>query len=82
MGRVITFLRDNSRALKWLFFAFLLFTVVFDVFFVERHAPHFWGDSIRGFWSLFGVLGCMGMVAVFKGLYHVWLKQSEDYYDK
>lgn len=82
MGKVITFLRDNSGALKWLFFAFLIGTVVFDVFFVERHEPHFWGDSIRGFWSVFGALGCMGMVVVCKGIYHVWLKQSEDYYDE
>lgn len=82
MAKLIIFLRDHSRVLKWLFFAFLIFAVGFDIFFTERHAPHFWGDPIRGFWSVFGAFGCLGMIVVCKGIYHAWLMQDEDYYDK
>ncbi len=67
--------------LKRLFFVFLALTVVFD-FYAARHEPHFFGDSIIGFWSLFGVLGCLGMIVICKGLSHVWLEKEEDYYDK
>ena len=81
MGQIITYLRNNSSGLKFIFFGFLIFTIVFDVF-ATRHEPHFFGDSIIGFWSLFGVLGCLGMIVVCKGLSHVWLEKEEDYYDK
>ena len=45
-------------------------------------AAHFFGDSIMGFWSVFGIFGCLGMIVVCKGLSHVWLEKEEDYYDK
>jgi hypothetical protein len=31
---------------------------------------------------LFGLIGCLGLIIVFKGLSHVWLEKKEDYYDK
>lgn len=81
MVRLLTFLNERSRVLKWLFFVFLALTVVFD-FFAERHSSHFFGDSIIGFWSVFGGLGCLAMIVLCKGLSHVWLEKEEDYYDK
>jgi hypothetical protein len=81
MVRLLKYLNEHVRMLKRLFFAFLAFTVVFD-FYAARHGAHFFGDSIIGFWSLFGVLGCLGMIVVCKGLSHVWLMKEEDYYDK
>ena len=81
MGRLICFLRDNAQVLKWIFWGFLAFSIVFD-FFAHRHEPHFWGDNIIGFWSLFGILGCLGMIVVCKFLSHVWLMKGEEYYDE
>lgn len=81
MGKLITYLRDHSKALKYIFFAYLVFTIVFD-YFTERHVPHFFGDTIIGFWAVFGAFGCLGMAIVCKGLYNNWLHQDEDYYDK
>ncbi len=81
MAKLITYLRDRAHILKYVFFAYLLFAIVFD-YFAERHEPHFFGDTIIGFWSIFGTAVCLAMVVVFKGLYHNWLKQDEDYYDK
>jgi hypothetical protein len=80
IARMIGFLRDHSQSLKWIFFGFLTFAVAFD-FFARRHAAHFWGDEVFGFWTLFGLLGCLGMIVICKGLSHVWLMRSEDYYD-
>jgi len=79
--RILNYLNKHSRMLKGIFFVFLALTVVYD-FHAVRHKPHFFGDSIIGFWSLFGVLGCLGMIVICKGLSHVWLEKEEDYYDK
>lgn len=79
--RILNYLNERSHMLKRIFFVFLALAVVFD-FYAARHEPHFFGDSIIGFWSLFGVLGCLGMIILCKGLSHVWLMKKEDYYDK
>jgi len=81
MVRILKYLNEHSGMLKRIFFVFLALTVVFDLY-AERHEPHFFGDSIIGFWSLFGILGCLGMIILCKGLSHVWLMKKEDYYDK
>ena len=79
--RILNYLNEHSRMLKRIFFIFLALFVVFD-FYAVRHEPHFFGDTIIGFWSLFGVLGCLGMIVICKGIAHVWLEKEEDYYDK
>jgi hypothetical protein len=81
MKRILEYLNKHSKVLRNLFFAFLMGTVVYD-FFAKRHGTHFFGDLIMGFWSVFGILGCLGMIVVCKGLSHVWLEKEEDYYDK
>ncbi len=81
MAQVIAWLHERTKILKGLFFAFLVFAVAFD-FIIERHDPHFWGDSVIGFWSIFGFFGCLTLIVVFKGLSHVWLQKEEDYYDR
>jgi len=80
MARLIGYLRNHSQELKWLFFIFLASCIVFD-FFADRHEPHFWGDTIIGFWTLVGIVGCLGMIIICKGLSHIWLMKGEDYYD-
>ncbi len=81
MAQVIEWLRERTKILKGFFFAFLVFAVVFD-FLIERPEPHFWGDEIIGFWSIYGFFGCLTLIVVFKGLSHVWLQKEEDYYDR
>ncbi len=80
MLRLLTFLRKYPLMLKWLLIGSVAGSVVFDCF-AERHGAHFWGDHIRGFWSVFGFLGCILMIALFKGMYHVWLMKDTRYYD-
>ncbi len=41
----------------------------------------FWWSHIRGFFALFGFLGCVAIVAVAKLIGHYWLQRKEDYYD-
>ncbi|MBN2233313.1 MAG: hypothetical protein JW781_10935 [Deltaproteobacteria bacterium] len=79
MGHIIASLRERSDLFRLLFFAFLAFAVVFD-FFAVRHHAHFWGDHIIGFWAFVGLVGCLGMIVIFKGLAKVWLMKGEDFY--
>jgi hypothetical protein len=81
MVRLLKYLNEHSSMLKRIFFVFLILAVVFD-FYAPRHELHFFGDGIIGFWSVFGIFGCLGMIIVCKGLSHVWLMKKEDYYDK
>jgi len=79
--KILSYLQDHARVLKWVFFAYLVGTLVYD-FTVERHHAHFWGDKVIGFWALFTFFGCLGMIVFCKGLSHVWLAQPEDYYER
>ncbi|MCD6535003.1 MAG: hypothetical protein J7L25_13155 [Deltaproteobacteria bacterium] len=80
MVSLLSYLQAHAKVLKWVFFAYLLGTLFFD-FLIDRHHPHFWGDSVIGFWALFSIFGCLGMIVFCKGLSHVWLSQREDFYD-
>jgi hypothetical protein len=77
----IDFLRARMGAVKAVFFGALAFFVLYDVF-ASRHEPHFVGDQIRGFWALFGFLGCVIMARFMKGLGHLWLMKPLDFYSR
>ncbi len=80
MQSILLFLRQRRSALKWLFLGSAAASVIFDCF-APRHSTHFWGDTVNGFWALFAFVGCIGMIALFKGVYHVWLMKEPNYYD-
>ena len=72
---------NMPEQVKRLFFGSLCaLAVIFD-FFIERHEAHFLGDRIYGFWSMFGLACCLGMIFFCKWLAHAWLMKDEDYYD-
>ena len=80
MLNLLIFFRKRPESLRWFLLGMVAFAIAFDCF-AHRHHPHFWGDHIRGFWALFAFTGCVGMIAIFKGIYHAWLMKERDYYD-
>ncbi len=76
----ITWLRERPQLLRAAFFCALGFFVLYDLY-APRHEAHFAGDNVRGFWSIFGLLGCLIMGRFMKGLGHVWLMKSPDYWN-
>ena len=80
MLKILVYLRQRAAMLKWFFFGAAGAAVIFDCF-APRHGSHFWGDAINGFWALFAFFGCIAMIALFKGIYHLWLMKEPDYYD-
>lgn len=41
----------------------------------------FIGEKIWGFWAAYGLIGCIIMIIVCKGVGHAWLMKKENYYD-
>ena len=41
----------------------------------------FIGEEIWGFWSVYGLIGCIIMIFVCKGIGHAWLMKKENYYE-
>ena len=57
--------------------------ILLDLFLVSGHGHNgFPWSHIAGFFSLLGLLGCLGLIAFAKLLGHYWLQRKEDYYDK
>jgi hypothetical protein len=81
MAGFLEYLHKRRVVVKWLFFALLVIIPLLDLF-VEQYEVHFLGDRIHCFWSLFGLVVCLGMIVFWKWLAHAWLERDEDYYDK
>lgn len=78
---VVSILRSKPRLLQGIFLLILGSVVIFD-FMAERHSAHFFGDRVRGFWALFGVIGAVFMTKFMKGIGHAFLMQPTDFYSK
>ncbi len=79
-AKFFEYLHQRAGLIKRVFFLVLILAVVLD-FFVQRHEALFIGDRIYGFWSIFGLVGCLAMIFLCKWLSSAWLKKDEDYYD-
>lgn len=57
--------------------------ILLDFFLVSGHAHNDlpW-SHIVGFFSLFGFIGCLILIAFAKLIGHYWLQRKEDYYDR
>jgi hypothetical protein len=75
----IQYLRDHLKALTWFLYAVMAVAMVFDIF-IPRHVAHFIGDKIPVFWSVFGLVCCVLMIRIMKGISHAVLMKKEDYY--
>lgn len=78
-AKAIQYLRDHLKTLRNGLYGLMALAIVADIF-LPRHEPHFFGDKIPGFWSVFGLVGCLVLIKVMKGLAHTLLGQREDYY--
>ena len=74
-------LRARPHLLQAVFFTALGLFVLYDVY-APRHEPHFVGDRIRGFWAIFGLVGCWALARCMKGIGHLWLMQPTDFYER
>ncbi|TAL16110.1 hypothetical protein EPN96_10875 [bacterium] len=81
IAEFITWLRKKPHLLMAIFISILGGALLFDAF-AERHAPHFGGDRIIGFWAFFGLAGCLLMTKFMKWLGHDLLQKPLDFYSR
>lgn len=82
--RVIQFLRDRLRLVVRVCLGLLLLLVVVDAIpgIVDKEHAHTWVERLPGFWSVFGLLGCIVLILVSKWFGHAGIMVKEDYYDE
>jgi len=71
----------RTKIVRRIAYGVLILLIITD-FFIPRHEVHFFGDEIRGFWSLFGFIACVLIIVVSKWIGHLGLMQHENYYDE
>ena len=71
----------RTKAAKRIAYGALILLIVVD-FNIPRHEVHFFGDNIRGFWSLFGFIACVLIIIISKWIGRLGLMQDESYYDE
>lgn len=77
---------DRMKTIKRIFYIILLLIVLFDIGvhlnLISGNIPeHFFGDKVWGFWAVFGLIGCILLIIICKGIGHAVLMKEEDYYD-
>ncbi|MGB5157486.1 hypothetical protein [Desulfobacterium sp. N47] len=91
----IQYLRDNLKTVKIVMWICIAGALAFDVYikvFAAHHAEHgeihsfadklfIWAETIPCFWSAFGLICCILLIRIMKGLSHTVLMRKEGYYE-
>lgn len=80
--KLIESLRNRLKTVVRLCWVALALLVVADILFVDKEHAHTAVEHWWGFWSLFGLVGCAGLIIVSKWYGHAGIMQREDYYDE
>jgi hypothetical protein len=82
--RLIDFLRDRLPTVVRLSLAVLALLILLDGLpaVVDKEHAHTAAEHVPGFWSVFGLLGCLALVVLAKTLGHLGVSTREDYYDE
>jgi TRAP-type C4-dicarboxylate transport system permease small subunit len=82
--KFIEFLRQRLKAVVRLTVAALVLLIVVDglPFVVDKHHAHTAVEKIPGFWSVFGLVGCVIIILASKWFGHLGIMTREDYYDE
>jgi hypothetical protein len=82
--KFIEFLRQRLKTVVRVSLAALLLLILVDAlpFVVDKHHAHTAVENIPGFWSVFGLVGCVIIILVSKWFGHLGIMTREDYYDE
>lgn len=81
MLRFIEFLRVRLRMVVKICLGFLACLVLVDALLVDKEHAHTWIESLPGFWTVFGFVGCALLILLSKWFGHLGIMTREDYYD-
>jgi hypothetical protein len=82
--RLIEFLRQHLKTVVRLCVAALAVLVLGDAIpaMVDKEHAHTWVEHLPGFWTVFGLVGCILLILLSKGFGHLGIMTREDYYDE
>lgn len=82
--KFIEFLRQRLKTVVRVSLAALLLLILVDAlpFVVDKHHAHTAVEKLPGFWSIFGLAGCVILILVSKWFGHLGIMTREDYYDE
>ncbi|MDP3285050.1 MAG: hypothetical protein Q8M56_11540 [Desulfobacterales bacterium] len=95
LAEPIQYVRDNLKTVKivmWICIAGALALDVYIKVFAAHGGEHgehlswaetifIWAETIPCFWSVFGLVCCVLLIRIMKGLSHTMLMKKEDYYE-
>lgn len=81
--RIIEYLRARTGHLIKVCWGMLALLVVIDAlpFVVDKSDAHTAAERLPGFWAVYGLIGCILISIVAKGLGRIVIQQPEDFYD-
>jgi len=84
LARLIEFLRSRLKTVVRVGLAALALLVLLDAIpgLVDKEHAHTAAERLPGFWSLFGLVGCVVLIIVSKWFGKAGIMQREDYYDR
>lgn len=84
LARIIEWLRNHTTLLIRVAIGVLVLLVLLDACpaMVDKHHAHTKAEHIPGFWSLFGLFGCILIILASKAFGHSGIMTREDYYDE
>ncbi len=84
LAKIIESLRNRLKLLVRLSIGVLILLVVLDAlpFVVDKEHAHTKLEHLPGFWSVFGLVGCVLIILVSKWYGHAGIMKREDYYDE
>ena len=80
--RFIEFLRARLRVVVKICLGLLAGLVLLDALLVDKEHAHTWIEGLPGFWTLFGLVGCILLIILSKWFGHAGIMTREDYYDE
>jgi hypothetical protein len=82
--RLIDFLRDRLPTVVRVSLVALAVLIALDAIptVVDKEHAHSAAEHLPGFWAVFGLLGCLVLVVIAKGLGQLGISKREDYYDE
>lgn len=82
MLALIEYLRARLRMVVQICLGLLACLVLVDALLVDKEHAHTWIERLPGFWTLFGLVGCILLIILSKWFGHLGIMTREDYYDE
>ncbi|MCC5888426.1 MAG: hypothetical protein JJT88_18475 [Gammaproteobacteria bacterium] len=80
LGRLLEYLVENARVLRWFAYVVMAGLVVADILIPSAYDRFPW-ESIGGFGAFYGFISCVLIIVISKALGYLLLYRGEDYYD-